>query len=51
MSPSESFARSSAFFPRLNVWGEAKDKEFRAIGHPAGAKQSRAAAGAGRGGA
>jgi hypothetical protein len=35
---SRPFARANAFFPGGNVWGEAKDKEFRALGHPAGAK-------------
>lgn len=35
---SRPFARSSAFFPSVNIWGEAKDTAFRTAGHPAGAR-------------
>ncbi len=35
---SRPFARENAFFPSVNIWGEPRDKEFTAPGHPAGAK-------------
>jgi len=35
---SRPFARSNAFFPNVNVWGEPQDKAFHTPGHPEGAK-------------
>ena len=35
---SRPFARSNAFFPNVNVWGEPQDKAFPTPGHPEGAK-------------